>query len=212
MDARNDLFVYIGSTLATIVGLFAVQLWYESYLDVAVVHAQDDGVAIDAKLATVRAEEQQKLGSARVSIEQAMSLYAQRGRSASPKLAVKPSEDLSAMSGWIHQPHFAPYVPRKPAAPPAPAEVAPGAEGVPAGDAAPGEAVPAAADGAEHGAAPAQPGTAPAQPGAAPAAAPAAPAAEPAKPAVREVGTRLPAGAPARRQPARLAPAAGTAP
>src|SRR5688572_21579540 len=160
MDARNDLLVYIGSTLATIVGLFAVQLWYESYLDVAVVHAQDEDAAIDAKLAAVRAEEQQKLGSARVRIEQAMSLYAQRGRSASPKLAVKPSEDLSAMSGWIHRPRFAPYVPRKPAAP-APTEVVPGAEAVPAGEPAPGEAVPAG-EGAEHGAAPAQPGKAPA--------------------------------------------------
>jgi hypothetical protein len=212
MDARNDLFVYLGSTLATIAGLFAVQLWYESYLDVSVIHAQDRGAAIDAKLSAVRAAEQQKLSSGRIPIEQAMSAYAQRGRAASPKLAVKASpEDLSAMAGWIHRPNFAPYVPRRPVAPPA-AEVAPGAEGaVEAGAVPAAEGAAPAAEGVEHGAAPNQPPAAPGQ-GVIPSA-PAGVQADAAKTAaerVRPLGERAPTTL--RRAPATGAPAPSAAP
>jgi len=193
MDARNELFVYLGACLATIAGLFTVQLWYESYLDVAVIHAQDRDVAIDAKLSAVRAEEQQKLSSGRVPIEQAMSAYAQRGRTASPKLAVKASEDLSAMAGWIHRPNFAPYVPRKPPPPP-PAEVVPEAEGAVGAAGALGAEGAPAAEGAEQGAAPVQPPD----------------ATKPAPERVRPLGGRAPSTL--RPAPATGAPAPGAAP
>jgi hypothetical protein len=162
MDARSELFVYIGSTLATIAGLFTVQLWYESFLDVSEVHALDRTAPLVKSLQEVRDAEQAKLSSGRLPVEQAMAGLAQRGRAGFPKIAPKPSDDLSAMSGWIHKPGFAPYVPR-----PAPKPVAPVAtEGaVPAE----GAAVPAEGSAAE-GAAPT---------GTAPAATPAAPAAVP---------------------------------
>jgi hypothetical protein len=46
-------------------------------------------------------------------IDKAMEALAQRGRGGFAKLAVKPSDDLSAMSGWIGKPGFQPYVPRR---------------------------------------------------------------------------------------------------
>ena len=194
MDGRNELFAYLGSTLATIAGLFTVQLWYESYLDVNEVHASHRDAPIDEKLSAVRAEEQQKLGSGRLPIDQAMAAYAQRGHGVSPKLAVKPSDDLSAMSGWIHKPNFAPYEPRKPVAPPpAAVDAVPGtAEGAPAG----AEGAPPAAEGAEQGAA------VPAVPPAAP------PADEAAR--VRALGVRVPASV--RRTATGAAPNPSTAP
>jgi hypothetical protein len=208
MDARSELFVYLGSTLATIAGLFAVQLWYESYLDVSVVHAMDRGAPLERPLQEVRDAEQAKLGSGKLPIEQAIAGLAQRGRAGFPKIAPKPSDDLSAMSGWIHKPGFTPYVPRP--APKPVAEVAP--EGaVPAeGAAVPAEGSAAeGATGAAPAGAPAPPvaaGTAPAA-GAATAPAPSAPAgttAEAAKAAaarVRPAGTRAPIVAPPGRTP-----------
>ena len=199
MDARSELFVYIGSALATVTALFGAQIWYESYLDVAVVHAQPRDAKGDEKVAEVRAQEQQKLGAGRVPIDQAIAALAQRGRSGFPKLAPKPSDDLSAMSGWIHKPGFAPYVPRKPAAPAAP----------PAGTAvegsAEGAAAPAAGAPAEGAAQVAAPGAAPAPAGAQAPAAP-APAAGSAEGAARPAGERAPLEA----TRVRTAPAGGT--
>lgn len=199
MDARSELFVYIGSTLATIAGLFAVQLWYESYLDVSVVHAMDRGAPLPKSLQDVRDAEQAKLGSGKLPIEQAIAGLAQRGRAGFPRIAPKPSDDLSAMSGWIHKPGFAPYVPR-PAPKPVAVEGAVPAEGAAApaeGSAAEG----APAEGAPAGTAPAAaPAATPAPSTAATATTPAASApagttAEAAKAAaarVRPAGTRAP--------------------
>ena len=113
MDARSELFVYMGAALTTIAVLFGAQSWYASYLDVSVVHAPNHDAPSDAKVAAVRAAEQQKLEAGAVPIVQAQHAIAERGRGASAKLAPQASEDLSAMSGWIHRPGFAPYEPRK---------------------------------------------------------------------------------------------------
>ncbi|MEO8181881.1 MAG: hypothetical protein ABI895_23855 [Deltaproteobacteria bacterium] len=116
MGVRKELFVGLGTALATAAGLFTLQLWYASYLDVAVVHGDQSGVHLDAKLEAVRNEEHAKLSAGRMPIHQAMEALAQRGRNAFPKLAAQPSNDLSAMSGWIKKPGFKPYVPRAAAA------------------------------------------------------------------------------------------------
>jgi hypothetical protein len=131
MDGRSEFWTYLGSATATIVVLFGAQLWYASYLDVAVVHGQGPDVAKSTEVAKIRAQEEQKLAK----IGEAMDALAKRGRGSFPAIAAKPSEDLSAMSGWIFEPGFAPYVPRPKAAPePAPAAaveagVAPEGEG-----------------------------------------------------------------------------------
>jgi hypothetical protein len=116
MSIRRELFVGLGTALATTAGLFTLQIWYSSYLDVAVVHGDQSDVRMSAKLEAVRNEEHAKLTSGPLPIDKAMAALAQRGKSEFPKLAVKPSDDLSAMSGWIHKPGFKVYVPRPVAA------------------------------------------------------------------------------------------------
>jgi hypothetical protein len=116
MKLRNQLWVALRTALATVAGLFALQLWYSSYLDVHVIHGDLSAAPMDAKLETVRNEEQTKLTSGRMPIAQAMAAVAQRGRNAFPRLEAKPSSDLSAMSGWMHRPGFKVYVPRTAAA------------------------------------------------------------------------------------------------
>jgi len=118
MGIRRELFVGLRIALATSAGLFALQLWYSSYLDVAVVHGDLSQMPMDAKLEAVRNDERTKLAAGPLPIDKAMEALAQRGRSAFPQLAAKPSGDLSAMSGWVHKPGFKPYVPRPVAAPP----------------------------------------------------------------------------------------------
>ena len=116
MDGRTELLGYLGAAIVTIVGLFGLQEWYASYLDVAVVHAQPEG--IDSSLSAVRDAETQKLGAGAMPVEQAKRVLAQRGRMSFPKIAPKASDDVGAMSGWINQPGFHPYEPRTPPAPP----------------------------------------------------------------------------------------------
>jgi hypothetical protein len=116
MGIGKELFVGLGTALLTSAGLFALQTWYSSYLDVAVIHRDLSNVPMDAKLQAVRNEEQAKLAAGRLPIDEAMEALAQRGRNEFPKLAVKPSDDISAMSGWIHKPGFKVYVPRPVAA------------------------------------------------------------------------------------------------
>lgn len=117
MDGRQELLAYLTSATVTIVALFGLQYWYETYLDVAVVHAQRTDAPLNEKVVTVRAEEQRKLSSAPLPIDQAKRALAQRGRTGFPRVAPKPSDDLSAMAGWIYQPGFKPYEPRTPSAP-----------------------------------------------------------------------------------------------
>jgi hypothetical protein len=116
MGIRRELFVGLGSALATTAGLFALQTWYASYIDVAVVHGDLSDVRMSAKLEAVRNEERAKLSSGPVPIDKAKEALGQRGRNEFPKLAVKPSDDVSAMSGWMHKPGFKVYVPRPVAA------------------------------------------------------------------------------------------------
>jgi hypothetical protein len=132
MDGRSELLAYLGTGLATIAVLFGLQSWYASYLDVFVVHADKSDVQLDAKVAAVRAQEAAKLGS----LAEAKQALVKRGRAAFAHVAPKSSDDLSAMSGWIHKPAFAAYVPR--AQPKPVADVVPdaGVEGTPSGEAA----------------------------------------------------------------------------
>jgi hypothetical protein len=125
MAIRKQLFVGLRIALVTSAGLFTLQIWYSSYLDVAVIHGDASHVPMDAKVEAVRNEERAKLAAGSMPIDKAMAAIAQRGRNAFPQLVTKPSGDLSAMSGWVHKPGFKPYVPRRAAAPPAEAGAPP---------------------------------------------------------------------------------------
>lgn len=116
MGVLKELLRCLGAALLTTAGLFTLQVWYSSYLDVAVIHGDSSRVRMDAKLEALRHEEQAKLAAGEMPIDKAMEALARGGRNAFPKLAPEPSDDLSAMSGWVHKPGFKPYVPRQPAA------------------------------------------------------------------------------------------------
>jgi hypothetical protein len=109
----KEMLVALGIALSTAVVLFGLQLWYASYLDVVVLHGDISDVRMGAKLAAVRNEEHARLTSGAVPITTAMAALAQNGRNAYSKIAAQPSDDLSAMSGWIHKPGFRPYAPRR---------------------------------------------------------------------------------------------------
>lgn len=117
MNLLENLFVGLRAALMTAAALFGLQLWYASYLDVAVIHGDPSAVPNDTQLEAVRGEEQAKLTSGSMPIGKAMAALAERGRGAFPRLVAKPSSDLSAMSGWMHQPGFKVYVPRPAAKP-----------------------------------------------------------------------------------------------
>ena len=160
MDARTELFAYMGAATVTIAVLFGLQIWYASYLDVAVVHGQLNA-PLNPKVVSHREQDRQKLDSAKVPIGKAMEDLGKRGRAAFSTIAPKPSDDLSAMSGWMHRPDFRPYEPRK---------------GAPAPEAAAPEAAPAEGEVAQAPGATPPPAAAPAagQPKRAPKVAPAA--------------------------------------
>lgn len=112
MDARSELLAYIGSALITIVGLFGLQHWYATYLDTHVVHASLADEPQSEELTAQREQERQKLASGKLPIDKAKAALAQGSRRQFPSITPKPSEDLSAMSGWMHSPRFKPYTPR----------------------------------------------------------------------------------------------------
>jgi hypothetical protein len=116
MDARSELLTYMGAALGTIAVLFGLQIWYATYLDTHVVNVHPLDAPADAKVAERRAQEQAKLSGGKMPIARAKELLVSRGRSSYPTIVPKASEDLSAMSGWMHRPGFKPYVPRKAAA------------------------------------------------------------------------------------------------
>jgi hypothetical protein len=168
--ARSDLLLYIGVALATMIGLFVVHTWYGTFLDVRYHAALNERGPSEALLAA-REEEQKALSSGKVPLTQAMSAIGRQGRPASVKPG--PSEDLSAVSGWIHMRGFKPQT-AFPVRVPKAAKPAPAAEPTPE---------PAA--------------TTPATPAPAPAAAPAL------KPPVRQLKLKTEMVRPARPQVAR---------
>jgi len=112
MDARKEFLAYLGSSLVTVVVLFGLQQWYASYLDVHVVHASRADVPLNSEVATRHEQERSKLAAGAMPISEAKKAIAERGRTAFPRIAPKPSDDLSAMSGWMFRKGFAPYTPR----------------------------------------------------------------------------------------------------
>lgn len=105
-SARSDLFIYIGVALATTVGLFVLHRWYASYLDVRYHQRLEEGGYAESLLAA-REEEQKALSSGKIPLEQAMDALA-RGAGRAASIAPAPSQDVSAVSGWIHARGFKP--------------------------------------------------------------------------------------------------------
>jgi hypothetical protein len=132
-SARTDLLIIIGVALTTTMGLFVLHKWYGTFLDVQY-HARLSEAPPTEALLSAREEEQKALQAGKIPLSQAMDA-ARAGRA--PSITPAQSEDLSAVSGWIHQRGFkpatafpvrVPVAPKPVAEPPAeppPAEVAP---------------------------------------------------------------------------------------
>jgi hypothetical protein len=104
---RSELLLYIAVSIATTIGLFVVHKWYASYLDVRYHERLDEGQPSEARLAAEE-EDKKRLGSGKIPLAQAMKTLSTRGRTAASSISPAPSEDLSAVSGWIHRPGFKP--------------------------------------------------------------------------------------------------------
>lgn len=120
-NGKTELFVFLGVAFATLIGLGVLQKWYGSYLDNRYhAHLAENGPA--EGMVAARADDQAKLQKGKVPLDQAISELAQRGRAGFNSISPNPSQDLSALSGWIHRPGFKPVTahpiraPRPPAA------------------------------------------------------------------------------------------------
>lgn len=117
MSGKTELFVFLTAAIATIVGLVTAQEFFLSYQDILAHRAIDEAPA-SAELTAIRKAESDALQTARMPIDDAKRALAERGRAAFPDIAAAASEDYSALSGWVHQRNFKPFV-----APPAPSVV-----------------------------------------------------------------------------------------
>jgi predicted metal-dependent phosphoesterase TrpH len=109
MNAKSELFVYLGAAFATLIGLAVLQKWYGTYIDVRYHAAMAEAGPAEGMLAA-RQEDQAGLQKGKIPLDQAISRLAQRGRGSFNAIAPAPSADLSAISGWIHHPGFKPVV------------------------------------------------------------------------------------------------------
>ena len=130
--ARSDLLIYVGVALSTTLGLFVLHAWYATYLDQRY-HEQLAQHGPSEALLAAREEEQSALNAGKMPLGQAMTMLARPGaRPASVSPA--PSEDISAVSGWIHARGFKPATghPVRVAIAPKPVAAQPAAEVPPA--------------------------------------------------------------------------------
>ncbi len=135
---NSELFTFLGAAFSTIVALFGGQILYAACLDLRFHDAKNGAPQSEAAVAA-RDEQLQKLASGKLPLEQAKQALAQRGRDGFASVAAHPSDDLSAVAGWIHHPAFKPVVahpirtprviaPEPVAVPPVAAEPAPEAD------------------------------------------------------------------------------------
>lgn len=115
MSAQQDFLRYMGVAGATLALCFGAQQWFRSCLDVHW-HGELKEHPANAAIVELRAQEARALTEA--GIEKAMDDIA-ASRVADARIAPKSSTDLSAMSGWVQQPNFAPYEPQVVQLPPA---------------------------------------------------------------------------------------------
>src|SRR5215510_10651660 len=122
-DARSDLFLFLAAAFATAIGLFVLNKWYASYFDVQH-HARLAEGGPHESVVAAREEDQKLLAGGKIPIDQAMQRLAQRGRPNFGSIAPAPSEDLSALSGWIRHPGYKPVTAHPIRTPRAPQPVA----------------------------------------------------------------------------------------
>ena len=147
-NAKNELFLYMAAALATLVGLFVLHRAYAAIVDVSYHKRLAEGGQSEAVTAARQADEA-ALQKGKVPLDQAIARLG-KGRANIGSISPQQSQDLSAISGWIHHPSFKPVVahairlPRAPAAQPPKATEPPAASVAPAPPASPAAAAVAA--------------------------------------------------------------------
>ena len=102
---KSELFTYLGASIGTLIGLYALYIGYGTYLDQSY-HAQLAANGPAEVLVAAKAEQQKALESGRMPIEQAMQKLAAGGRDSIAKIKPIPSTDLSPISGWVKHPSY----------------------------------------------------------------------------------------------------------
>jgi translation initiation factor IF-2 len=154
-NAKNELFLYMAAALATLVGLFVLHRAYAAVVDVSYHKRLAEAGQSEAVTAARQADEA-ALQKGKIPLDQAIARIG-KGRANVGSVAPQPSQDLSAISGWIYHPKFKPAVAHPIRLPRAPAAQPPKATEPPAASSAPSPAPAAAAPSAAAVAAPATP-------------------------------------------------------
>lgn len=144
-NAKNELFLFLAAAFATLVGLFVVHRGYAAVVDLSY-HKRLNEAGQSENLTAARQADEAALQKGKLPVDKAMARLG-RGRATIGSISPQPSQDLSAISGWIHHPGFKPAVahpirlPRPPVVTPPKATEPPAAE--PAAAPAPVDAKPA---------------------------------------------------------------------
>ena len=135
-NAKNELFLYMAAAFATLVGLFVLHRGYAAIVDVSY-HKRLAEAGQHEALTAARQADEAALQKGKIPLDQAVARLG-KGRPNIGAIAPQQSQDLSAISGWIHHPKFKPVVahpirlPRPPAAQPPKATEPPAASVAPA--------------------------------------------------------------------------------
>jgi hypothetical protein len=107
-NAKTELFTYLAAAFATLLGLFLVHRAYAAVIDVSY-HKRLAQAGPYESVVTARKADEEALQKGKLPVAQAIAKLA-HNRATIGSIAPQPSQDLSAISGWIHAPGFKPVV------------------------------------------------------------------------------------------------------
>jgi hypothetical protein len=107
-NAKTELFTYLAAAFATLIGLFVVHRAYAAVIDVSY-HKRLAEAGPYESVTTARKADEEALRKGKLPVDEAISKLA-HNRATIGSIAPQPSQDLSAISGWIYLPGFKPAV------------------------------------------------------------------------------------------------------
>jgi hypothetical protein len=107
-NAKTELFTYLAAAFATLIGLFMIQRVYGAVIDVNY-HKRLAEAGPYESVTAARKADQEVLQKGKIPVDQAIAKLA-HNRATIGSIAPQPSQDLSAISGWIYFPGFKPVV------------------------------------------------------------------------------------------------------
>jgi hypothetical protein len=107
-NAKNELFLFLVAAFATLFALVVLHRGYAAILDVSY-HKRLQEAGQSENVTSARQADEAALKKGKLPVEQAIARLG-KGRVTIGSIAPQPSQDLSAISGWIHHPNFKPAV------------------------------------------------------------------------------------------------------